>query len=126
MYGVVEKNEAGLIKCEICGEYFNRVACHVNKAHGLSAKEYKVKFGFVRSVGLCSDVSKSITSENSKEFYRNGVFEKFISRSHIGKFKKGCSGRTSDIISPQARIQQTNRMRSYVQSVANNKQKHNV
>lgn len=111
MYGIIETDTNGLIKCEICGLHFARVACHVNKVHGMSAKEYKIKFGFVRSAGLCSVKSREYTSENSKERYKAGEMQSFISNSTKGRFRKGGFGRTSHMISPQAKIQQTERMK---------------
>lgn len=54
MYGVIEYDINGLPICEICGGSFNRVTSHVRQVHDMSAREYKEKFGFDVSKGICS------------------------------------------------------------------------
>jgi hypothetical protein len=61
----------------------------------MNAKEYKIKFGFVRSAGLCSVKSREYTSENSKERSKAGGMQSFISNSTKGRFRKGGFGRTT-------------------------------
>lgn len=86
-----EYNNEGKIKCEVCGKVFNRVACHVNKVHGISALQYKELFGFKLSEGLCSEQSRIKTSRTSSQRYRTGKMNSFISNSN--KFKPGECGR---------------------------------
>lgn len=86
-------NNEGKIQCKICGQYFHRVSCHVNKAHGMSASEYKQKFGYKQSEGLCSERSRIITSRQSAERYRQNKMQLFIERSKNTKFPAGVCGR---------------------------------
>lgn len=86
-------NNDGKIQCKICGQYFHRVSCHVNKAHGMSASEYKQKFGYKQSEGLCSERSRIITSRQSAERYRQNKMQLFIERSKNTKFPAGVCGR---------------------------------
>lgn len=90
-YTEIQYNDKGLVKCEVCGQHFHRVACHVNKAHQMSASVYKAKFGFKQGEGLCSEKSRIITSNQSKSRYRTA--ELFIENSKKTRFPKGVCGR---------------------------------
>jgi uncharacterized C2H2 Zn-finger protein len=92
-YNEIEYNEKGLVKCEVCGLYFQRVSCHVNKAHGMSASEYKAKFGFKQGEGLCSEKSRQKTSKQSSSRYRMNKASLFIEMSKKTRFPKGICGR---------------------------------
>ena len=56
-YGILEYNEEGKPKCEICGKFFNRVISHVRQKHFLNEREYKKQFGFELKKGICSKES---------------------------------------------------------------------
>ena len=90
---MVQFNDDGDIRCEICGGYFPRVCNHVRKAHGVSAADYKRHLGLPLSKGLCSETSRIKTSEHSKRVYASGAVNNFIENSKQTRYPKGVSGR---------------------------------
>ena len=102
-YGIIEYNEEGHPKCEVCGEYFIRVSSHVRQKHDLSAREYKKINGFDLSKGICSKES----SEKSRKFvvrnYEVVVAQNLIKSGEPTRFKDGSKGRTKDQVSEQTR-----------------------
>jgi len=50
------------IQCHICGKWFKRLDSHIVPAHGLTAREYRVKFGLSMRLPL---VSRSISKKFS-------------------------------------------------------------
>ena len=101
-YGIIEYDAAGLPKCELCGEYFNRVVSHVRQKHDLTAREYKKQFGFDVSKGICSAESSLLTREKTLSNYDKCISRNIIGHNH--KFKKHHKGRTRDQVSEQTRI----------------------
>lgn len=107
-YGIIEFNQDGLIKCEICGQYFKRVLGHVRQKHFMTEREYKIYYGF--------DLKKGITSKESKQKSRDAVmknYEKCIENNLIKKgnshrYKKGDAGRTKNMVSEQTRQRLSN------------------
>lgn len=99
MYGQPEYNQQGLVKCEICGEHFARVAAHVRQKHEMNAREYKIEFGFDVSKGLCSEDS----AEKSREAVLNhpDLIERLVANGEQNRFKTEHEGRT--VISEQTR-----------------------
>jgi hypothetical protein len=111
-YGIIEYNSEGLPMCEICGEFFARVTSHVRQKHNMTAREYKLKFGF--------DLIKGITSQESREKSRNVAYDNYeqcIANNllHNGgstRFKPGHKGRTRDKVSEQTRIELVERAKN--------------
>lgn len=99
MYGHPEYNQQGLVKCEICGKYFARVAVHVRQKHEMTAREYKIEFGFDVSKGLCSEDS----AEKSREAVLNhpDLIERLKVNGEKFRFEAGHEGRV--VISEQTR-----------------------
>lgn len=89
----LEYNNDGKVKCEECGKYFHRVACHVNKVHGMNAEEYKQKYGYSLNKGLCSLTSSLLTSKQSAGRYQTQKATLFIANSKKTRFTPGVSGR---------------------------------
>ena len=103
-YGIIEYNALGLPKCELCGQYFNRVLAHVRQKHFMTEREYKIMFGF--------DVKKGITSQESKLKSRQAVLNNFdkcvsdnlIKKGELTRYKPGDGGRTREQVSEQTRL----------------------
>lgn len=89
MYSKVEYSRKGLPKCEICGKFFSRVGSHVRYSHGMTAKEYRIKFGLDFSQSLCS---KESSAKSRKVVMRN--YAKCVKRNLIecntNKYTPGC------------------------------------
>lgn len=82
-----EKYPDARLKCLICGKWFRQVASHVYLIHGLTAKEYKKKFGM--DVGkttytLVGEL-RDLYGEQAKE---NGTY-KNLKKGAKHRFKKG-------------------------------------
>jgi len=103
-YGIIEYNEEGKPKCEICGEHFDRVVSHVRQVHEMSALEYKKKFGFDTSKGICSLSSKLKSRDRVFENYDKVVADNLIKKGSSTRYKKGSKGRTRDKVSEQTRL----------------------
>ncbi len=113
MIGVIEYNELGQPKCEICNSYYTRVLTHVRQKHNMNEKEYKKRFGFDSKKGICS--------KQSSEKSRNRVFEKYdvcVEKNLLenGKntryIKNSNRGRTKEMVSEQTRIMLRNRLKT--------------
>ena len=102
-YGIVEYNQDGLPKCEICQKYFHRVLRHVCQKHFMTEREYKIMFGF--------DLKKGITSKESKQKSRDAIMRNYqqcinenLSKGAKYRFKKGSAGRTREQVSAQTKL----------------------
>jgi hypothetical protein len=73
-YGIIQYNNEGKPKCEICGEYFNRVLTHVRQKHEMTQREYKKQFGFDVKKGICSKESADRTRQKTLNNYENESF----------------------------------------------------
>lgn len=104
MYGIIEYNAEGKPKCEICEEYFDRVAAHVRQKHDISAREYKIKYGFDLKKGICSKESKIKSRERVLENYDKVVSDNLIKKGENTRFKEGSKGRTKEKVSEQTRL----------------------
>jgi hypothetical protein len=104
MYGRIEYDEEGLPKCEICGEHYNRVLPHVRQTHKMGAKEYKVRFGFDATKGICSKESSEKTRVKTLSNFNTVVKNNLIEKGFNNRFKNGDKGRTKDKVSEQTRI----------------------
>lgn len=73
--GALLKDDAGCLLCAYCGKTFKSLPNHINKAHGLSAAEYKESVGLLQKSAL---VSESIRQSRIRTALRNrshGVFK---------------------------------------------------
>ncbi len=104
MYGVIEYNEEGMPKCEVCGKFFHRVLSHVRQKHQMNEKEYKANFGFDLHKGICSQESAARTREKTLENYDLCIAKNLIANGKKSRFSKGSAGRTRDKVSHQTRL----------------------
>jgi hypothetical protein len=111
-YGVIEYNAEGKPKCEICGEHHDRVLSHVRQKHGMSAKDYKVKFGFDSRKGICSKESSEKTRRKTLENRELVIDKNLIQKGSKSRFKKGHEGRTKEKVSEQTRIALKERLKT--------------
>jgi len=100
-FGVIEYNQAGLIKCEVCGGFFKRPATHARQKHNTSALEYKKMFGLALYSGICSDESRALS--RAKFVDNNQVVNGAGTRFKKG-FKKRFKGRTREKLSEQTKL----------------------
>jgi hypothetical protein len=111
MYGIIEYNDDGQPKCEICGQYYDRVSYHVRQAHEMSAREYKVLFGFDIKKGICSRESASKTRVKTLGNYDKCIASNLIEGGMKTRRKKGDPGRTKDQVSEQTRRRLKDRLK---------------
>ncbi len=102
-YGVVEYNQDGLPKCEICGEHFKRVITHARQVHLISEREYKKQFGLDLKKGICSKESSSKSRQATMANYDQCVASNLIEKGSESRFNNGNMGRTRDKVSAQTR-----------------------
>ena len=81
MYGVVEYNQEGKPKCEICGKHFDRLLSHVRQKHNMSALEYKKQFGLDVKKGICSEKSRKLSSIKAYENYEKVIADNLINKA---------------------------------------------
>lgn len=111
-YGIIEYNDEGLPKCEICGLHFDRVLSHVRQKHNMSAREYKQKYGFDTTKGICSKNSSKLSRTRALENYDKVIKSNLIINGVNTRFKKNHKGRTYDKLSRQSIIRLTNQITS--------------
>ena len=109
MYGVINYDNTGRIRCEECGQYFDSVGCHVTKAHSMSARDYKLKHGLKLSkpITSISSTTKALKSAANRSIDKQALVE--LGKSH--RYVKGQSGRTS--CSEQEKIEIRQRTNKY-------------
>jgi len=100
-YGIIEYNEDGLPKCEICDKYFKRVAAHVRQKHNMFEKEYKALYGFDLYKGICSKESHDIARQRVYENYDRCIASNLVNKGNSTRFVKGSEGRTKEKVSYQ-------------------------
>jgi hypothetical protein len=83
------KYEEGKIQCQICSKWYIQICSHVQQAHGLDAKEYKVLIGKDVKKGLIPDWYKKIKSDRNLE-NKDVVWEN-LKKGKKFRFKKGVS-----------------------------------
>lgn len=110
-YGIIEYNVDGKPKCEICGEYFNRVLGHVRQKHHMSERDYKIQFGFDLKKGICSKESSDRTRIKTLQNYDKCIKINLEIKGSKSRFKKGDKGRTKDKVSAQTKIMLKNRLK---------------
>jgi hypothetical protein len=103
-FGVIEYNQNGLPKCEICGQFFDRVLSHVRQKHAMTAREYKEMYGFDLIKGITSLQSKLKSREAVLNNYERVVARNLLEKGKDSRFKEGCKGRTVEQVSPQTRL----------------------
>lgn len=77
-YGIIEYDENGLPKCEICGKHFKRVLTHVRQKHGITEREYKLQFGFDLKKGICSKESSDLSRKHVYDNYDQCISKNLI------------------------------------------------
>ena len=110
-YGILEYNEEGEPKCEICGKFFNRVISHVRQKHFLNEKEYKKQFGFDLKRGICSKESSEKSRIKTLDNYEKCINQNLKIKGFKNRFKLGDKGRTKDKVSEQTRIRLKERLK---------------
>lgn len=102
-YGVIEYDEEGKPKCEICGKYFHRVLSHVRQKHEMNERDYKKDFGFDLSKGICSKESKEKSRKAVYDNYDKVIQNNLVMKGAKTRFSDGHSGRTRDMVSAQTK-----------------------
>lgn len=100
-YGVIEYNTAGLVRCEICGEHFDRVISHVRQKHGINEKKYKQMFGFDMTKGICSDRSREIARKKVYANYAKCIGDNLVKGGAKTRYTPGHEGRKLEKCSQQ-------------------------
>jgi len=100
---VIEDFDNGKLQCNICGEWFEQMAQHLNHKHNIKSPEYKKQFGLLLSTALKSKKMRLNQSEvmqkmrkgnkkNRMRFEKNNLFagnRKGTIRAVEGKNKYG-------------------------------------
>lgn len=102
--GIIEYNEDGQPKCEICGEYFDRVIAHARQKHDINEREYKLRFGLDLKKGVCSKKSHDLSSMRTLSNYDKCVNKNLMIKGESSRYVKGSPGRTKDKVSEQTKI----------------------
>lgn len=110
-YGIIEYNDEGLVKCEICSLYFKRPIVHVRQKHFLTEREYKTQFGFDLKKGICSKESAGISREKVLENYDRCIKNNLEIKGVKSRFKKGSEGRTKEKVSAQTKARLKKRLK---------------
>ena len=110
-YGKIEYNNEGQPKCEICGEYFNRVIPHARQKHEINEKEYKTRFGFDLKKGICSKESAEKTRLKTLSNYEKCIQRNLVIKGSDTRFNDGDKGRTKEKESEQTKIRLKERLK---------------
>ena len=100
--GEIMFDSDGKVICHICGKSFNKVLAHVWQKHGLSAKEYKIKFGLNTTKGIVSESTREKCQKAVRDNFDKVVVNNLINKGTATRFTVGSEGRTKDNLSLQS------------------------
>jgi len=103
-YGVIEYNSDGFLKCELCGNFFNRLSNHLRYTHRMTSGDYKATFGLNNKQGLWSKSDLSKQREYTLSNFDKCVTINLINNPSRAPFKKGHIGRPKSMMREQAVI----------------------
>lgn len=90
----------GDLQCHICGAWFKNLSVHVNKRHGISARDYKIAFRLPLSQALITRESSRRRSEGTREQQKRRGYRvadnpkaKIWQRKRVKRTKQALSGR---------------------------------
>ena len=109
-YGVIEYNKDGYLKCEICGEYFNRLSNHLRFFHVITSSEYKESYGLNRKQPLWSKADILAQREHTLANYTVCIGQNLFSKPNPHRFVKGHKGRTKDMVREQTKLMLLDRL----------------
>lgn len=112
MKGIIEYNEEGLPKCEICGNFFKRVLTHVRQKHFIEEREYKTEYGFDLGKGICSKESSLKSREAVLRNSEKCIGDNLLNKGANTLFLEGHKGRTKEQVSEQTRIYLKERLKT--------------
>ena len=110
-YGIIEYDDNGKPKCEICGKSFSRVIRHVVQKHGIDERTYKRQFGFDIGRGICSRDSAEKSRQKTLKNYDKCIGQNLIKDGSASRFKKGSVGRTKEQVSAQTKLMLKERLK---------------
>lgn len=110
--GIIEYDKSGKPICHICGKAFDRVTTHARQVHGISAREYKLKFGLDLKKGICSINSKNKSSKAVFCNYEKCINSNLLEKGKNNRFVNGCKGRTKEKVSEETRIRLKQRLKT--------------
>jgi len=113
-YGQVLYDVNGKIFCEICGKAFDRVLSHARQKHGLTALNYKQRFGLDTTLGLCSEKSKAKSKAKVYENYDRCITANLVKGGAKTRYTPGHAGRTGDKLSKQSKDRLINQIRKTI------------
>jgi len=111
-YGIIEYNDDGHLKCELCGNFFNRLSNHLRYTHRMTSGDYKATFGLNIKQALWSKADSLKQREKTLSHYDQCIKKNLIDSPGRNSFKKGHPGRTKDKVREQTRIMLYNRITS--------------
>ena len=111
-YGIIEYDQDGHPKCELCGKHFKRVLSHVRQKHEMNEKDYKRQFGFDLKKGICSKESSELSRERTLSNYDKCIARNLMIKGAQTRFKAGDKGRTKDKVSEQTRLRLKGRLKA--------------
>ena len=94
--------------CAICAVAYDKLLLHANKRHGLTAKEYKIKFGYSPRKGIQSYKLQKAMRKAAMANYDKVIMENLIIGGVSSRFKEGNTA--TDI----ERVRETSRQRMNV------------
>jgi len=100
-YGQVLYDTEGKPFCEICNKAFDRVLSHVRQKHGMTALNYKQRFGLDTTIGICSEASKAKSRAKVYENYESCITNNLIKLGAETRYTPEHEGRTIDKMSKQ-------------------------
>ena len=102
--GIIRYDKEGKPICEICGKAFKRPLSHARQKHGISARDYKIRFGYDTVKGICSQESHDLARER---VYKNAslcIDKNLLNKGKATRLQKGSPGRVREKVSAQTLI----------------------
>lgn len=81
--------EPGKIQCPVCEGWYKKICSHVTQRHGMTAREFKLKYGYNTKTGIMAKESRDLARDNVKNNWEKCVVENLIEGGKATRVKKG-------------------------------------
>ena len=102
-YGQLAQDSQGNYICHICGKAFKKVLSHATQKHGITASQYKRKFGLYQTKGILAPESKALARQRNLQHRSVVIDQNLISGGYSTRYNLNSKGRTKDQVCEQLR-----------------------
>ena len=96
-------DQSGLIRCLECGRWFRAIGSHLTRAHGMTAREYRERWGLPATHRLASDDLRAAQSILTTRMIADGTMNNDPLAASEAARNAGRGQRTAEDLAEQAK-----------------------